>query len=82
MLTVMGIAARTLNLDMVGATATVEKEMTKVMPRMIERLTVKIHMPHKLAAEDQLKLERAAHTCPVHKSLHPDVQMPIEFVWG
>ena len=82
MLTVMGIAARTLNLDMVGATATVEKEMTKVMPRMIERLTVKIHMPHKLAAEDQAKLERAAHTCPVHKSLHPDVQMPIEFVWG
>jgi putative redox protein len=53
-----------------------------VMPRMIERLTVKIHMPHKLGAEDQLKLERAAHTCPVHKSLHPDVMMPIEFMWG
>jgi putative redox protein len=60
----------------------VEKEMTSVAPRRIERLTVKIHVPQAMGAEDKLKLERAAHTCPVHKSLHPDVQMPIEFTWG
>jgi putative redox protein len=82
MLTVMGIMARTLEIDITGATASVEKEMTSVAPRRIERLTVKIHVPQAMGAEDKLKLERAAHTCPVHKSLHPDVQMPIEFTWG
>lgn len=82
MLTVMGILARTLNLDIAGATATVEKEMTSTAPRRIQSLTVKIHVPQALSAEDRLKLERAAHTCPVHKSLHPDIHTPIEFTWG
>lgn len=82
MLTVMGIMARTLDVDIAGTTATVEKEMTASAPRMIQSLAVKIHVPHSLTLETQQKLERAAHTCPVHKSLHPDVRTPIEFVWG
>ncbi len=82
MLTVMGIMARTLNLDLAGTTASVEKEMTASAPRRIARLPVKIHVPHSLSAEDRQKLERAAHTCPVHKSLHPDIESPIEFTWG
>lgn len=81
MLTVMGIMARTLNLDIVGTTATVEKQMTTAPPRRIESLTVRIHVPQPLSADDRQKLERAAHTCPVHKSLHPDIQTPIEFTW-
>lgn len=82
MLTVMGILARTLEIDIAGATATVEKEMGSTAPRRIHSLTVKIHVPQPLSAENKLKLERAAHTCPVHKSLHPDIQVPIEFTWG
>ncbi|HEV2646782.1 MAG TPA: OsmC family protein [Acidobacteriaceae bacterium] len=82
MLTVMGIMARTLEIDIAGATASVGKEMASAPVRRIERLTVKIHVPQKLAEEQKLKLERAALTCPVHKSLHPDVQIPIEFTWG
>ncbi|MGA3133673.1 MAG: OsmC family protein [Terracidiphilus sp.] len=82
MLTIMGIAARTLSIDISGATAAVEKEMTATPPRRIQRLTVKIHVPHALRPADKEKLERAAHTCPVHKSLHPDVEIPIEFTWG
>ena len=82
MLTVMGIMARTLNIDIAGSTATVEKEMTATPPRMIQSLTVKIHIPHSVSPENKQKLERAAHTCPVHKSLHPDVQVPVEFIWG
>jgi putative redox protein len=27
-------------------------------------------------------LERAAHTCPVHKSLGAEVELPVEFVWA
>ncbi len=82
MLTVMGIAARTLNIDISGATATVEKEMTAAPPRRIKSLTVRIRVPQSISAENRQKLERAAHTCPVHKSLHPDIQTPIEFTWG
>jgi putative redox protein len=82
MLTIMGIMARTLQIDIAGATATVDKEMTSAPPRMIQRLTVKIHVPHAVSEENRQKLERAAHTCPVHKSLHPDVEIPITFTWG
>lgn len=86
MLTVMGIMARTLKIDITGATATVEKEMTTAPPRRIASLAVKIHVPQPIAGsiapEDRQKLERAAHTCPVHKSLHPDINTPIEFTWG
>jgi putative redox protein len=82
MLTVMGIMARTLEIDITGTAANVEKEMTATPPRMIASLKVKIHVPHAISPENKLKLERAAHTCPVHKSLHPDVQTPIEFTWG
>ena len=82
MLTVMGIMARTLKVDIGGATATVEKEMSSTAPRRIDSLRVRIHVPHALSPEARQKLERAAHTCPVHQSLHPDIHMPIEFVWG
>lgn len=81
-LTIMGIVARTNNINIAGTTATVEKEMTSGPVRMIEKLTVRIHVPQRLSLEHQQKLERAAHTCPVHKSLHPDVQKPIEFTWA
>ena len=82
MLTVMGIAARTQGLAFAGATATVAKEMTAAPPRRIASLAVTIHVPHAISRENQEKLERAAHTCPVHRSLHPDIKTPIEFTWG
>ena len=82
MLTIMGIMARNLNLDITGTTATVEKEMTATLPRRIQSLAVRIHVPHALSPEDRQKFERAAHTCPVHQSLHPDVRTSIDFSWG
>jgi putative redox protein len=81
-LTTMGILARTLQIDISAATATVDKEMTSAPPRRIERLRVKIQMPAGISEENRVKLERAAHACPVHKSLHPDVELPISFTWG
>jgi putative redox protein len=82
MMTIMAIAARTQNIDIAGATVNVDKEMTATLPRKIARLTVKFHVPLALDEEDRVKLERAALACPVHKSLHPDVETPIEFTWG
>ena len=80
-LTTMGILARTLGLDISGATASVIKDMATVPTRRLGRLAVTLKMPAGISAEDRVKLERAAHTCPVHKSMHPDVAMPIAFIW-
>ena len=81
-LTVMGITARRLGVDMSGASASVDKTMVADPARRIGELSVRIAVPTAVSTEDQAKLERAALTCPVHKSLHPDVQMPITFEWG
>jgi putative redox protein len=82
MLTVMGIAARALDVDISGATASVDKQMLATPARMIGKLSVRIHVPGQLGDEQKRRLELAAHSCPVHKSLHPDVAIPIEFTWG
>ncbi|HEV2330585.1 MAG TPA: OsmC family protein [Verrucomicrobiae bacterium] len=83
MMTVMGIAARQLNVDLAGTRITVQKEMAATPARRIGKLGVKISVPGRsLTAEQKQKLEEAALACPVHKSLHPDVQLPVEFVWG
>ncbi len=82
MLTIMGIAARAQKIDISGTTVNVEKEMSATPPRKIQRLTVKIHVPHPPSPADKEKLEEAAHSCPVCRSLHPDIQVPVEFTWG
>ena len=81
MLTVMGILARTLEINIDSATASVEKHMTATPPRKIERLVVRVHIPRPISPENREKLIRAANTCPVKKSLHPDIDIPIEFTW-
>ena len=82
MATLMGITARSLQVDLKGTTVHVKKEMAAKPIRRIGTLTVTIKVPARLTEEQKQKLEQAALTCPVHKSLHPDVQMPVEFVWG
>jgi putative redox protein len=81
-LTVIGIKAQSLKIDISGSTAIVEKEMLNHPVRRIRNMGVKIHIPHSIPASERRLLEDAAHTCPVHKSMHPDLEMPIEFTWG
>jgi putative redox protein len=82
MLTIMGIAAQRLEIDLTGTRVSVTKEMVAIPTRRIGRLGVTIHMPRELPEEQKVKLQNAAMTCPVHRSLHPDVQIPVEFCWG
>ncbi len=82
MLTIMGIVAQRHNIDLAGATVTVGKEMAAQPVRRIGRLAVLIRIPGSVSEEDRRRLEHAVVTCPVHKSLHPDVEIPIEFKWG
>lgn len=80
-LTTIGIVAPRHNIDLAGMRATVTKEMSATPPRRIARLVVNITMPGKFTDEQKQILERTAHTCPVHRSLHPDVEAPIIFHW-
>ena len=82
MLTIMGIAAQKMNIDLRGTRVSVTKEMSATPPRRIARLAVTFDVPVKLSEEQKQKLHNAAMTCPVHKSMHPDVQMPVEFRWA
>jgi putative redox protein len=78
-LSIMGIMARSMDVDITGATAKVEKEMANA-PRRITRISVHVHVPGKFAESQKLKLEAAAHGCPVHNILN--VEAPISFTWG
>ena len=82
MMTLMGITARKLNLDLTGMTCHVTKEMSSTPPRRIAKLTVKLTIPMPVAEDHRHKLEEAAHTCPVHHSLHPDINVAVDFKWG
>lgn len=79
-LTTMAIKGEKENIDVRGCTATVDKEMNPE-PRKIARLTVAVRLPKKLAALERKKLEEIAHNCPVAKSLHPEMQLPITFTY-
>lgn len=76
--TVMAIVAERHALDLSGMRFRVEKEMS-ADPRRIGQLTVAVTLPASLGDEDRARLERAAHTCPVHHSLHPDLRQLIQF---
>ena len=81
-LTTMGIVAQMMKIDLGGAKITVRKEMSASPPRRIAALPVTIDVPARLDEEQKQRLIRAAQACPVKQSLHPDIQMPIDFIWG
>lgn len=78
-ITIMAMAAERRGIDLKGATVTVEKHMTAEPPRRIARLPVRVKLLARLKPEDQRLLEAAAHGCPVHRSIHPDIESPIIF---
>ena len=81
MLTVMGIAAGRHNIELKGTTVDVTKEMVVEPARRIGTISVTLHMAPGIPSDKRKMLETTAHTCPVHKSLHPDIQTPIEFIY-
>jgi len=81
MLTVMGIKARDMGVSLDGSVAEVTKFM-QAEPRRISG--VKVVFTMKSDADEKAKtiLERVALTCPVHQSLHPDIDKDVTFNWG
>ncbi len=82
MITTMGIKARTMNIELDGT----RLEVTKIMvsdPRRIGKIIVHLFFPAGLTIDDKQKdlLERTARTCPVERTLHPDVELDMQFNW-
>jgi putative redox protein len=78
MLTLISIVGERDGIDLTGLSVHIEKHMA-ANPRRIGGLPSRIRMPAGLTPEQRQKLENAALTCPVHKSLHPDIEREIEF---
>jgi uncharacterized OsmC-like protein len=79
--TIMGMVAEREKIDLAGMRVSVEKDMTTEPPRRIRRLTARVTMPRALDDRQKAKLEGAARACPVHQTLHHNVEMPIEFIY-
>jgi putative redox protein len=80
-LTTMAMYGERHGIDLTGATATVEKHMTQPpLPRRIARLPVVVTIESsKVPVEMRERIEAVGHKCPVHASLHPEVDAPIEY---
>lgn len=77
-LTTMAIVAERDGIELKGSKASVKKDM-QASPRRIASLTVHVTLPASLSAAQRHKMEETAKTCPVHKSLHEDVKLPMTF---
>jgi putative redox protein len=83
MMTIMGIKARDMNIDLKGMKIEIEKIM-KADPRRIGAVNLTFHFPETLHPDEKQRtiLERAARTCPVIYSIHPDIVVSIIFNWN
>ncbi len=80
--TTMAIAARKHAVELRGLRFETTKEMSTDTPRRIVRLATQIWMPIPATHPAAKPLEGAGRACPVHRSLHPDVDAPITFHWA
>ena len=77
-LSTMALGAGREGLGWGDASGTVEKHMSPP-PRQIAQLVLVLQMPTEVKPEHRPRLEELARNCPVARSLHPDVRLPIEF---
>jgi putative redox protein len=77
--TTMGIVAQRDGVRLGGTKVYAEKHMSTDPPRRIARIVIKIDFPPGIAPEYRQKLEHTARTCPVARTLHPDVTLDVTF---
>ncbi|MFZ5444698.1 MAG: OsmC family protein [Myxococcota bacterium] len=80
-LSTMALVAGREGLTFSRASARVVKEMVGP-PRRIGSLALEITMPPQTKPEERARLEEIARGCPVARSLHGDVQIPMTFVYS
>ena len=82
MVTTMGIKARSMNI----ALDNTRVEVTKIMvsdPGRIGKIIAKVFFSAGITDDARTRelLERTARTCPVERSLHPDIELDLQFIW-
>ena len=82
MATVMGIVAERKDIPLEGLRIEVRKHMSEDAPRRIARLEIDLHMPVPADHPERKLLESAARGCPVHHSLHPDIETVFNLIWA
>lgn len=81
MATVIGILAKRKQLAVEGMTINVRKFMSEEAPRRVKRLELDLQIPLPGSHPDRKLFESAAHGCPVHHSIHPDIEVVMNWVW-
>jgi len=81
MLTIMGIKADEMNINIEGATAEVEKIMG-TEPRRIAQVNILINVPISTDEKTKKILVKSAMTCPVDKSISETMIRDVKFTWS
>jgi putative redox protein len=78
--TTMALKANDMEIDLSGTTIAVTKHMLSE-PRRIGKIEVTLTFPDTLQLEEKNRiiLQRVGDNCPVAKSLHPDLEVIIEY---
>ncbi len=80
-LTIMGIKAKSLGLELTGVSIDIEKKMAQA-PRRVEEIVLTFHwngLDKKIQPEHLESLKRAALACPVALSLDPNIKKTINW---
>jgi putative redox protein len=83
-ITTMSIFGQKEDIDFAGSSITGTKVMTQEGPRKIAKIILEITLKTniELGSEQKAKYERIANTCPVARSLHPDLEQVVSIIWG
>ena len=82
MATVIGIVAKRKEIDVSGMSVIARKFMSDDQPRRIARIELDLHMPLSADHPDRKLLESAARGCPIHHSIHPDIEVVMNWSWA
>lgn len=82
-LTILGLVAERHKLDLKGTKIHVTKEMIASPVRRIRSLRTTVTIPQGAVDDPSMRerLEAAARKCPVHQSLHSEIDAPIDFMY-
>lgn len=83
MITTMAIKAKDMQLNFDGTKINITKIMSSDAPRRVIGIVAELIFTEnfKATAEQKVQLERIARSCPVEKSLHPEIKLDVNFMW-
>jgi putative redox protein len=78
----MAVVAERSGVDVSSARTTASFEMVTSPARRLGSVQLTMHLPESVPESVRPKLAAAVKACPVKNSLHPDIRVDIELVYG